>query len=178
MTDKPAPQLPAAPRRSWLRRNWAILFFVVLIGGDMLSMLSSQWLSAWQAALFARDCQRAISWVKTSHPTPGVHPKLALPDQFHRLQDRGEWDAVVLSDGRIALLLKETAGERDQRQGLILTSAPLKPAEIGRDSQGRQQIKIVGLPRHHIADKIDDRQYRVFLDPDSPSPQTQALTAR
>ena len=56
------------------------------------------------------DCEQAISSVKTSHPDPGVYRQLALPAQFHRLAARGTVDAVVLPDGRIVLLLKETTG--------------------------------------------------------------------
>jgi hypothetical protein len=128
-------------------------------------MLLSQLLPAIQAAAFSWDCEQAISWVKTNHPAPGTYRQLALPGQFHRLSDTGVVDAVVLADGRIILFLKYAAGEREQRSGLIWSSAPLKASEIGPDTRGRDRIRIAGVQDHHITEKIDDRHYRVVLDP-------------
>ena len=129
-------------------------------------MFLSQWTASWQAWSVSRDCEQAISWVKTSHPDPGVYRQLALPAQFHRLAARGTVDAVVLPDGRIVLLLKETTGEHERRTGMIWSNSPLKPSEIGSDSRGRDRIRIDGIQDHYIGEKIDDRHYRVIFDLD------------
>jgi hypothetical protein len=166
MPDTAPTEQPIRSKPNWLGPAWAwaILLLIPLV--DAVGVGVGLLLPAIQAARFASDCEQAISWVRTSHPVPGVYPHIALPDQLHRLADRGTVDAVVLADGRIVLLLKETVGEHERRTGTVWSSAPLKPSEVGQSPYGRGQIQIKGIQNHHITEKIDDRHYRVVLDTD------------
>jgi len=133
---------------------------------DIVGVLVAEWLPTLQAWMFNRDCEQAISWMRTNHPAPGVYHQLALPEQLSRLADCGTVDAVVLPDGRIVLLLDETVGEHEYRRGVIWSNSPLKPSEIAQGPYGRDRIRIKGLQDLYVTVKIDDRHYRVLLDLD------------
>jgi hypothetical protein len=166
MTDTPQTQPRVARNRSWLGSHWALLFLLLIPLWDIVAVLIAQWLPSLQAWVFSRDCEQAISWVRTSYPAPGVYRQLALPPQLHRLSARGTVDAVVLPDGRIVLLLKETVDEHEWRRGIIWSSSPPKSSEIDRTPHGRDRIRINGLQDVYVTVKIDDRHYHVLLDPD------------
>ena len=106
----------------------------IIAGVVLLALLvgSAGVLNALRERAIGRDCERLISWVRSSHLAPGAHD-LALPAEFHWLSvTDGKVDATVLKDGRVILLLKTSFFGHDYSnwRGILYCSAPLKPHEL------------------------------------------------
>ncbi len=153
------------PKRTGGREAVAgIVLLMLLVGGAVV-------LNALRERVLGRDCERVITWVRSSHSAPGTHSDLALPSQFQGFSADGKVDAVVLADGRVVLLLKTWVGWKDNWSGIIYSSSPLKPSEISKDYYGRPRIWISDTPQgpsiledHFIEAKVNDRLYFVAFD--------------
>ena len=145
-------------KRAWVR--WGLVAFT------LVSVLAATgFVFHWaKERAFSRECEQTILWVGANYGKAGVYPRVALPSNLKSLSEDGTVDAVVLPDGRIVLLFKETLEWHHNWSGFVFTSAPLKPGEIGRDSYGRPTIQVNGLDEHFVEERVNDRLYRVRFD--------------
>ena len=146
------------PWRTWIR--WLLILSVFLL----LGIAATVALLVFQGRATARDFEQAITWAKINCPAPGTYPDLSLPAELRHLSADGHANGIVLPDGRIVLLLKTSLGWHHNWKGVIYSSHPLKPGEIGVDAYSRQRITIPGVEEHHVTKKVSERFYKVAFD--------------
>ena len=158
------------PKRKGGRR---IIAGVVLL---MLLAASAVALNALRERVIDRDCERAAAWVRSNHPAPGSYPSLPMPAEFRWLSIHGGVDATVLKDGTVVLLLKTLIGWKDNWEGIIYSSSPLKPSETAGQADGWIQIRDTPedsyLVEAIIETKVNDRLYFVKFDLNYAAPQS------
>ncbi len=155
-----APALSRKAPRRWLRWSVAGLCLCAAAVGGFYS------LHALYQRRLLRDCDQVVAWVRATHPLAGKYPGLKLPPALRGLSDPhdGTVDAVVLPDGRVFVLIRNSIGIHHNWWGFIHASAPLLPSEIGKDAYGRPQILIDGLDENFVDEKVNDRHYNAGFD--------------
>jgi hypothetical protein len=139
-------------------------YILAFAAPPIAALISSVVIQRIQARNFDRQCADLAVWVKANYPTPATHAGLKLPAQFQALAADSAVDAIVLPDGRVVVLLKTSFWGHDCSSGIVYSSGPIQPSEIGPDGYGRQQITFPGISSCYIEQKVDDRHFIVRFD--------------
>jgi hypothetical protein len=149
----------AAPRRFPVNRTPS----VVLVLAFLAMIETGRWM-AWNE--FDRQCRAIVASARPHCPTPGSYPNLTLSDRQLWLLDWGDnFDAFVLNDGRMLILLKR-GNFWTGWTATVYFSGPIKPGEIGPGSNGKTQILIAGMPDHYVWRQLDSQNVIIRSDPD------------
>jgi hypothetical protein len=145
-------------------RRRRISIWTLLVVGLLAAFATALTLRHLREKAFLADCDRLVTWVTANYPAAGTYPDIDLPAALSSLSETAKCDAVVLPDGRVIVLIQRSIGFKHNWSGVICTSAPLKPSEIGQDYYGRPLVEIDGLRDHVIFQQLDDTHYEVGFD--------------
>jgi hypothetical protein len=114
------------------------------------------------------DFQRVADWVKANSPPRSVNsnvqlpPGISMPPGGHRIQ------AILVPNGPVLILmtLYQEISIGDRGPALVYVTSPLRPDQIGHDSQGRPSIRIHEIWDHYIERQISPQIYLVELNQD------------
>jgi hypothetical protein len=114
-------------------------------------------LGSWlQARRFERDCNAIIAWVRSGHSATGVYKGLKLPPNLSSLAWDGLADAKILGDGNVLVAFQTEMPWISARQGVLFSSAPLRPSEVGLDRPNPWFVSTWGYPELRIDGLWDD----------------------
>ena len=110
------------------------------------------------------DLPGVAAWLQTQNLAVGEHEGVVLPAQFQPSTDNGTIDVVVLPSGRICFLLKTNIGWKQNYEGYVYSTEPLRQVEFYSDYYGRTCILFSEHVHPVVERKIDDQTYAVFFD--------------
>lgn len=114
------------------------------------------------------DFQRIADWVQAKFPARSVDSDFQLPHGIsmppggHRIQ------AILIPKGPVLILITfyQEISLSNGGPAVVYITAPLRPDQVGHDSQGQPSIRIKGIWDHHIERQISSQIYLVELNRD------------
>jgi len=111
---------------------------------------------------------RVVDWAASQSVAPGRVRSFRLPVQYAAFAINGFVSVARLKDGRTCALLIEGIGYKDNFEGVLTCSAPLRESEVVRSANyPRSYISLPGYGRFeelYISSKRNDRTYDVYFD--------------
>ena len=148
------------PKR--LRETLSAILCVGMTAAGLGGLMTLGWHWAWQS--YDVGCQQVVAWIKSTHPVPGNYSDLLLPASLSRFSSDSLVSAVVMADGRVAVMLTTFAGGHTVSEYIIYCTGPITPAEIGKDFYGQPEVLPNKLPEHFIERQIDTQHFEALYD--------------
>ena len=111
---------------------------------------------------------RALTWAMMQNVPVGQTKALILPTRIQPPKRYTYFDVAHLRDGRYCILLKSNIGWKDNFEGRLACSGPLRPDEIQRPDDGRHPY--VSLPGYGVFEELyirkarSNHEFEVYFD--------------
>lgn len=113
------------------------------------------------------DSSAVMRWVTAQNVPPRTTQSLQLPPDLAGHSQDGQVHVAHLADGRLCVLRKTRIGYKDNFEGELLCSGPLRPEEIVGSGGPRPYVSLPGhglFEELYIRQQHDARRLDVFFD--------------
>jgi hypothetical protein len=141
------------------RAYWLMLIAMFVLAG----LVGTELLTNVREHTRVEGCERLIGWMKAMNWPPGAYPDIALPLSLQKLAADARFDAVILQDGRVFVVVKTALTWQDNWDGVLFGSASLRADDFTKDNYGRQEIRFLPM-EHFVSRQINDHYCRIAFD--------------
>jgi hypothetical protein len=111
-----------------------------------------------------------LDWAMNQNVKAGTTVSVALPPGIVGIPVAKPVTISALADGRYCVLLKTQIGWKDNFEGVLSCSGPVRSAEVATPPANENRSAYVSLPANppldelYIRDRRDERTYDVYFD--------------
>jgi hypothetical protein len=150
------------PRRGMADRAYWIMWILVFA---MAAWTMQMFLTVVRQHTQVIGCQKLIGWVKGMNWPPGTYSNVAMPLQLKKLAPNGQFDAIVLTDGRVFIAIKTALRPHDNWSGAVYGSGPITADDLTTDNSNRQQVRFLPLDMDgFVTRRINDHYFEIAFD--------------